>query len=449
MQTHARLRPAWPAAHTVGMRTIPALLLALPLLLLSTTTGATTPADSTWTQHLAAARAALNRGDSEAARVYLARVDSLVHGHAGAQWALAGLEARAGRRDLALGWLRAAAATGLARPFASDSAFTRWREEPDFREVGALFAANARPVAQAQVAIVLPDTAMLAEDLLSRGAGSFLVSSIHRGTILAVGRDGHAQNWFAGASDTWGIYALGRDAARGLVWASTAAGPECARWTAADSGRTAVFALTEDGARIVRRVELPRAAARQILGDFTVAPDGTVYACESLGGAVYRLAPSAAAFETLVAPGAFRSPQGAALAADGARLYVADYARGIAEVRLADGAVRWLPKPYTLASGGIDGLHRVGRRLYAVQNGTEPRRVLELTLDASGGAITAWRTLESGSPRLGEPNHAVVAGGALWFLGDSGWDRVDDAGVLRSPPGSRPPVVLRLPLRER
>lgn len=407
------------------------------------------PPETTWTAHLAAARAALGRADAGAARHHLERVDALVHGHAGAQWALAGLEARAGRREAALRWLAASAATGLARPYDADSSFARWRDEPEFRAVAERFAANARPLARAAVARPLADTLMLAEDLLPDGPGAFLVSSIHRGTIVAVARDGRVRDWFAGAPSVWGVYALGRDAARGLVWASTAAGPECERWDAADSGRTAVVALSARDARVVRRVELPRAPVRQLLGDFTVAPDGTVYACESLGGAVYRLRPGADAFDTLVPPGAFRSPQGVAVAADGARLYVADYARGVAEVRLADGAVRWLPKPYSLAAGGIDGLHRSGRRLYAVQNGTQPRRVLELTLDAAGAAIAAWRALESGSERLGEPNHAVVADGALWLIGDSGWDRVDDGGVLRSAPGARPPVLLRLPLAGR
>jgi len=174
-----------------------------------------------------------------------------------------------------------------------------------------------------------------------------------------------------------------------------------------------------------------------------------VYACESYGGAVYRLRRAAAALETLVPAGTFRSPQMPALAADGRRLYVADYSRGIAVVDLATRATGWLPKPYSLAAGGIDGLYRDDDRLIAIQNGTAPHRVLELQLDARGAAITSWRVLEQASERLGEPNHGVLVGRDFYLIGDSGWDRVGDDGTLQTTAEARPPVLLRLGLERK
>lgn len=36
--------------------------------------------------------------------------------------------------------------------------------------------------------------------------------------------------------------------------------------------------------------------------------------------------------------------------------------------------------------------------------------------------------LESGTPGLGEPTHGIVVDGALWFIADVGWDRLEASG---------------------
>lgn len=404
--------------------------------------------DSTYAQHLQLGRAALRRDDRFDARYHLLRVDAMVGGHTGAQLALAQLAARDADRDGALSWLAAVAQSGIAWPLARDTTFARWRDDTAFQALAARFAANAAPIARAVVAHELGDPGLLAEDVVwdARG-GRFLVSSIHRRRIVALDRNGRVRAFTApGADSTWGMYGLALDRARGLLWASTAAGAECDTFAAAEAGRTALVAFDLARALAVRRVELPRAESRQVLGDVTLGRDGTVYVSESLLGAVYRLAPGASRLETLVGPGTFRSPQQLALAADGRRLHVADYSRGVAVIDIARGTTRWLKKPRSLAAGGIDGLYRVGDRLIAIQNGTSPHRVLELTLSADGDAITAWRVLEQASERLGEPNHGVIVGDDFYLIGDSGWDRVGDDGRLQSPPEARSPVLLRLPL---
>ncbi len=405
--------------------------------------------DSTWSQHLQAGRAALARDERAGARHHLLAVDSLVGGHTGAKSALATLAARSGERNDALHWLRALAETGITRSLARDTTFARWRDEPEFRAVAARLDSNAAPITNAVLVHSLGDAALLAEDVAwDARARRFLVSSIHRRKIIALDANGRVSDFTAaGADSTWGVYGLALDARRGLLWATTAAGPECEGFSARDSGRTAVLAYDLRSARLRRRVELPGATERQVLGDLTVAADGTVYACESLGGAVYRLRSGAGALELLVPPGTFRSPQSPALAGDARRLYVADYSRGIGVVELATRAVTWLSKPYSLAAGGCDGLYRDGTHLIAIQNGTAPHRVLDLTLDASGAAITAWRVLEQASERLGEPNHGVLVERDFYFIGDSGWDRVGDSGELQTTASSPPPVLLRLRLR--
>ena len=424
-----------------------AVILVLALVAGSSTVLAETP-DSAWIRELQAGRAALAADDRAAASAHLRAVDSLVGGHGGAKAALALLATRDGRRDDALAWLRALASTGLARPALVDTAFHRWSGDADFHAVAARFDSNAVPIVHSSVVRSLGDSTLLAEDLAwDPAARRFLVSSIHRRKIVSVDTAGVVRDFVApGAAGAWGFYGLAVDSPQGLLWASSAAGPECDVYAPADSGRTALLAIRLSDAKLVRLVELPRTTARQVLGDIAVGADGTVYASESLGGAVYRLRARGESLEVLVRPGTFRSPQEPVLSKDARRLYVPDYSRGVAAVDLATGSVRWLPKPYTLASGGIDGLTRSGDRLIAVQNGQSPHRVLEMSLDSHGDAITAWRVLEQGSPRLGEPNHGVIVGQNYWFIGDSGWDRAGDDGRFDETAPGRPPVLLRMRL---
>ena len=75
-------------------------------------------------------------------------------------------------------------------------------------------------------------------------------------------------------------------------------------------------------------------------GDVSVGP-GAVFVGDSLNGAVYRLRASAAALDTIVAPGLGKSSQGSALDPSGRHLIVADYALGIASIDPR----HWRPDP--------------------------------------------------------------------------------------------------------
>jgi hypothetical protein len=103
-------------------------------------------------------------------------------------------------------------------------------------------------------------------------------------------------------------------------------------------------------------------------------------------------------------------------------------------------------QPPDLASAGIDGLYLDGSHPLTIQNGTEPRRIMRLTLSTSRDEITGWRVLEQASSWLGEPNHGIVRGRAFVLIGNSGWERVGPDGRIQSDAASRPPVLLELPL---
>ena len=128
-------------------------------------------------------------------------------------------------------------------------------------------------------------------------------------------------------------------------------------------------------------------------------------------------------------PGIFVSPQTPALSSDGATLFVPDYAIGIAAVNIATGTVTWITHSDSLALTGIDGMYRVGRDLIVVQNGLEPNRIMRLTLDAPMRRVVRAVALARG-PLARTLTHATVAGGWLYFITKSGWERVADDGTM-------------------
>src|SRR5262249_49520486 len=148
-----------------------------------------------------------------------------------------------------------------------------------------------------------------------------------------------------------------------------------------------------------------------------ITRDGTVYVTDSIGGGIYRLHgdPQTATLEK-IADGLF-SPQTPVLARDGKRLLVADYSMGIAVINLPDSgalaAVHYLPHPENVAVVALDGLYLDGDSLIGIQNGTEPVRIVRLSLDPGQTRITHGEIIEQASERMGDPTPAVRVDG--WF----------------------------------
>ena len=394
------------------------------------------------------ARARMARGDLETARRDFARLDSMAGGLPSTTYALAQIAGRQGDRSRALRYLRAYAAMGLWRPAARDSSFAAFATDTAFAAVTAAFERNLRPIERATLERRLEDASLLAEDIaydaMSR---TFYVSSIHRGKVVAIDSTGAAGDFVPdGAEPGRGIFALALDRKSGRLWGTVVATPTAAGYDPADSGRAGLVAWDLLTGEPRARVELPFDGAPHVLGDMTLGPDGSLYVTDSVAGALDGLRPGAPTLDLLAPPGTFGSPQTPVVVETGKRLWIADYPRGLVEFDLLRRRVRPVPKPPTAALAGIDGMALMSRGnvLLAIQNGTQPIRVLALTLDPARRRVTGARVLERASALMGEPNHGVVVGDDFMMIGNSGWDRVNREEELETPDGSTAPAILRL-----
>jgi hypothetical protein len=395
--------------------------------------------DSTWRDHGAAAEAARRAGDWPAYRLHLQRADEILGAHPGVVIGLARAAARMGDTAAAFAQLRRFAAMGLTRDLAGDPDLASLHGTAGWREVEGLLRENAKPVDRSAVSFTIPDSGFVPEDLVWDGARRrWLVSSVRRGSVIAVGEFGAVSEYIpAGRDSAWAMLGMASDAR--WLWVASNALPHGPR-APADSGRAAILRYDLSTGRLVRRYELARGSAP---GDLTVH-DGIVYAGDGRTGAVYRLRPERDSVETLVPAGILRSAQQPVMAPNRRDLLVADYTRGIAVVNTASGAVRWLrPRP-TMALTGIDGLAVYGQQIFAVQNGVTPHRVLSLGTNPELTEVVVAQVLVQDPDSIIEPTHAVVRGGYLWLIANSGWDALADDGSVK--PGARlvPARVLQM-----
>jgi hypothetical protein len=238
------------------------------------------------------------------------------------------------------------------------------------------------------------------------------------------------------------VVAVSADSERNLLWATIAAFPGFSGIAKEEQGKTALVALNPDSGKVTKRFDLD-AGEPAVFGDMSVGKDGTVFVTDSLGGGVYRVrGPLETAKLEKIAEGLF-SPQTPVLAADGRRLFVADYSIGIAVIDPATGRVEYLPHPENLAVTGLDGLHLAGDSLIGVQNGTDPERIIRLRLNPAQTAIAALEIVEQATPRLGEPTHAIEVSGFIYVTGNVGWGKINDDGKLKPGEQFTKPVLLR------
>ena len=371
---------------------------------------------------------------------------------------MASVESRLGNTDAAIQWLARYAATGLKYEVRSDEDLKALADTPQYRQIESAMHDRSAPISRTQEICKLPIVDLMPEDItFDPHSGAFITSSVQHHCLYRVrlpknGIDTCAvdelpmEDWARG----WPILAVSLDSKRKRIWATAAALPGFSEVSGREAGKTALFALDNETGQIIRRFDLVTDGPGEF-GDMCVAGDGTVYVSDNIGGGVYRVHGDlkTASLEK-IADGLF-SPQTPTLAADGRRLFVADYSIGIAVIELGTPAARklgYLPHPDNVAVTGLDGLYRFGDSLIGIQNGTEPERIMRFRLNRQQTRITSAEVIEQSTKQLGEPTHAVLVGGRFYVSANVGWEKIDDHGQLRNGGHFTPPVLLSFPAHE-
>ncbi len=387
--------------------------------------------------------AAANADDLAIASARLAEADGRIPNHPGMMLMRARVAAAAGESEAALAQVRRYADAGLVVNLAGDRALSALAGEPGFGALATAIEANRAPVGADRLSVLaaIPGGRLVESVARDEARGRWLVAMIRDRTIVALDDAGGISSFLQPEEGIGGVLGMAMDAGAGVVWAATAPVPPATHGRAADAPplASALFKIDAATGRVLARYPAP---GEQMLGDVTLAPDGTVYVS---GGDLFRLRPGGEALEALLPAGPMRSPQGMAATPDGAALIVADYSSGLWRVDRVTGAATRLPAPANASLIGVDGLISDGRFVYALQNGVAPQRVLRLTLDPGWGRIEAVEVLAANLPQLDEPTTGLIHDGDLVFVSRSQWSEFDGEGALRTPTPD-PALISRLRL---
>lgn len=330
-----------------------------------------------------------------------------------------------------------------------DSDLELARQSPDYARVAKRWELTHQPVGAATVAFDLPGADLREGIALDPKSGSVFVGSVHERGILRRTAKGEVTPFTS--EPTLGVFGMGIDAKRKLLWAATSALPEMKGYTKDHEGATELVAFDLATGKVTARRKPADDGQRHSLNDVAVTRKGEVFVSDSIGGVLYRLAAEGEALEVLVPKGTFGSPQGLALSGDGKRLYVADYATTVYRIDLpVKAGIAVVPErltvPASMTTLGIDGLVWHDGTLVAIQNGITPHRVVALRLNDRGSAIDSASILLMNDPRFDEPTLGVVSSGSLLLVANSHWGRFDPRAPAPDASSIAPTTILRLRL---
>ncbi len=367
---------------------------------------------------------------------------------------MASVETRLGNKAEAIRWMEKYAATGLKYDTARDDDLKPLTTDPAFEPVALKMRERTQAIQKAQAVCTLPLPDLMPEDLtFDPTAGTFVVSSIQHHTLYRVtlpkasGAECSLREIpLEDQVKRWPVLAVSADATRHLLWATASAMPGFTGFPKEDEGKAALFALDGGSGKVVRRFDLA-GGGPGVLGDMSVADDGTVYVTDGMGGGVYRVQGDLKTAVLEKIAGGFFSPQTPVVADDGKRLFVADYSMGLGVVDLTGpnppGQLNYLAHPEAVAVTGLDGLYLSGDSLFGIQNGTEPARIIRYHLNPAQTEIMSGEVVEQATERLGEATHVIGLNGWLYVSANVGWNKIDGHGRLK--PGERftAPLLLR------
>jgi len=365
---------------------------------------------------------------------------------------LAAAQLANGHDDDAIATLNRLAALGVHSPVDKSEEFVALRGRKEFTAVVAKLAKNLEGIGEADIAFTVPEMTGVIEGVAWREkTGDFFFGDVYNRAVWLRTKDKKVRRFSAEDDAVFGMFGLAVDEESGALWGATSAVPSMRGYANDLDGAAGLAEFDLDSGALRRVVRVPATHDHQthVLGDLALAPDGGIFLPDSGAPVLWWLPPRAAELAVFAESPEFLSLQGVIVTPEFGALLVADHANGLLRVDLTTHAVRRLESPPDTTLIGLDGLVRAPNGdVIAIQNGLKPARVLRLTLDANGEAVTAVKVLESAHLNMTAPALGCIAtGGDLFFIGNAGWSRFEGEDI--QPTAPRPVPIFRTKLAEK
>jgi len=334
---------------------------------------------------------------------------------------------------------------GLSHDFSQTDDTLPIRRTEVYMYVNDLMIEAGKPAGEGQLAFTVPgapsDFQAIAWDA---SRGKFLVGTAAKGRVLAIAEDGSSEVLLEAADNKgmWSVNGLAADPARNRLWISTAATQKFEGFAPAEENQGALLEFNLETLEPVNQYFLPIDRLPHELGSLALTDDGHVYVIDRALPVVYRKTPDGDRLEAFVGSRELVSFSDLAVAPDNSRLFVADRAMGVFVVDPVAEQATMLGGPDNLNLGGIEGIEYAAGKLFIVQGGLQPQRLMRLELATSGSAVESVAPMAVALPGFNRPGIGAVLGEAMYYFANPGAaDGADGIQVMRTPLESGQAIV--------
>ena len=313
---------------------------------------------------------------------------------------------------------------GLAYDFTQTTDTMNLQGTEVFSYVNDLMKMAGEPLGESEKVFVLPEDVLLPEAIAwDESRQKFLVGTVAEGQLVAVGKDGQLEELLKANKENglWAIFDILVDQSRNRLWVTSAAVKGFSGFDPIDKGRSGLFEFNLETLELVRRYPVPVDGQPHTLGNMVLNPNGDIYIADRTLPLIYLKPATEEKIKPVMALREMISQRGLAMQPDGRVMYVADREMGIMVVDVKAGKAGLLQGPETLNLGGIDGLYLDDNRLFVIQNGISPQRVMRLDLDSSGTKVEKVRPLAVAQTDFDLPSFGTIEGDSLYYFANSQW----------------------------
>ena len=335
-------------------------------------------------------------------------------------------------REKALKLLEKGLSFGFVYPLDTDKDLDSLRDTLDFKSLLEQNLINQQPMEVSKTAAVLPAKQVIAEGVQYNPVdSSFFISSIYKGIIYNVNKENKIL-WQSTDSIMGSIAGLKIDYKKNILWGTFVNQPKSKYFIDSLNGNSGIFCydlLTKEKRFdiIIKKDSLEK----HWFGDLVLDSMGSIYASDSKASKIYKFSAPDFKPQLYLSDTNIVSLQGIDFIDNGNYMIFSDYVRGL----FLFGGRTSLVKEIKNITGntllGIDGIYFYKKnKIIAVQNGINPQRIIEITLDESYTRAVKLKVLEVNNPDYDDVTLGTIFNDHFFFIANSQWYKFTKGGKI-------------------
>ena len=336
------------------------------------------------------------------------------------------------KKEEAFKLLKEGLSFGYIYPLEEDKDFDAVKSMIEFREILRLNQDNKKERVISKTMAILPGKQVIPEGLaFDSDDSTFFVSSVYKNVFYNVDRRENIL-WSSGDSHYGSISGLLLDKKNNNLWCTFVQQPQSEYFIESADGTSGILCYNLKTKKILHKVSVGKdSLGKHWFGDLTMDSKGNIYTTDSYAGNIYKFSTPDYEPKIIRSNLQFRSLQGLTFTKNFQYLIFADYSNGLFRY---DPLTSEIIKIKNLANNtllGIDGIYYYkNNKVIAVQNGTNPQRIVEISFDENFLKATRFRILEVNNPDFDDITLGTINGNDFYFIANSQWYKFDKKGKI-------------------